>query len=180
MLAPGAPVPASRSRLRGVEVEVAFLIAHDLPSRASFYTREEISAAVASVHPAIEIVESALLDPSAVPPLLKSADLQINGGFVYGPAFAESNWPSIDWTTETASLIVNGSIRLERTASNTAGTDLLRLLQYVANEGSVRTGGLHKGQWVTTGSWTGLSFCNPGDHVEGRFTGSSPARLTFE
>ena len=52
------------------------------------------------------------------------------------------NWQKIDFAKESVTLAIDGSVRVERTASNTAGTDLLRLVRYLANEGAARTGGL--------------------------------------
>ena len=139
-------------RYRGLEAEVAFLLGEDLPARAQGYTRNEVLGAVASCHPAIEVLESGFVDPTAVDRLSMIGDLQMHGAFVYGPAAAD--WRSIDFTRERVTLAVDGSVRVEKTGSNTSG-DLLRLLPYLANEGSVRTGGLEAGQWITTGSWTG-------------------------
>ncbi len=137
---------------RAVEAEVAFLLGSDLPARATPYARAEVLAAVASCHPAIEILDSAFEDPTAVDRLSGIADLQLHGGFAYGPAFA--GWRDLDFARESVTLIIGGVVRLERTGSNTAG-DLLRLLPWLANEGASRTGGLRAGQWITTGSWTG-------------------------
>ena len=151
-----APTDAQLSgdhwRYRGLEAEVAFLVGHDLPPRAVPYTREEALGAMASCHPAIEILETAFAHPANVPRESLMADLQLHGGFVYGAAF--ENWRTVDFQTESVYLTVDGIVREERTGSNTSG-DLLRLLPWLANEGSLRTGGLRKGQWITTGSWTG-------------------------
>ena len=51
--------------MRGVEAEIAFLIGKDLPPRPSPYTRDELVGSIASCHPAIELLESALRDPDA-------------------------------------------------------------------------------------------------------------------
>ena len=139
-------------RYRGVEAEVAFLLGQDLPPRALPYSAGEVYAAVASCHPAIEILGSAFADPEQAPKLNVTADLQMHGGFVYGPACPD--WQAIDFSTERVALAIDGTVRVERTGSNTAG-DLLRLLPFLANEGAARTGGLRAGQWITTGSWTG-------------------------
>lgn len=139
-------------RYRGLEAEVAFLLGKDLPPRSSAYTRDEVLGAIASCHPAIEVLESGLTDPVEADRMSMIADLQMHGAFVYGPAY--DAWKEIDWSRETVTLAVDGLLRVERTGSNTAG-DLLRLLPWLANHGSARTGGLHAGQWITTGSWTG-------------------------
>ena len=100
----------------------------------------------------------------------------MHGGFVYGPAVA--NWQSIDFTKEKVMLAVDGIVRVERTGSNTSG-DLLRLLPWLANEGAARTGGLRKGQWITTGSWTGNTLACPGSVVEVIFSTAGRVDLRF-
>jgi 2-keto-4-pentenoate hydratase len=170
-------LPGGRAwRYRGLEAEVAFLIGEDLPPRETPYTREEIVAAIASCHPAIEVLESGLVDPETATPLTKSADLQMHGGFVYGPAFAD--WRSIDFANETVVLTVDGAVRVERVGSNTAG-DLMRLLPFLANEGAARTGGLKRGDWITTGSWTGNEQAVSASSVVARFGRLGAVSLRF-
>jgi 2-keto-4-pentenoate hydratase len=148
----------------------------DLPPRSTPYTREEIVAAIASCHPAIEVLESGLADPETAATLSKQADLQMHGGFVYGPAYAD--WRSIDFSAETVVLAVDGAVRVERTGSNTSG-DLMRLLPYLANEGAARTGGLRRGDWITTGSWTGNVQTQAGSSVDVRFGTAGRVELRF-
>lgn len=174
-----APMPAawttgdgvSRSgqthRLRLVEAEVAFRLGDDLPPRASVYTRDEIVAAVATVHPAIEILESAFVAPLSGDARSASADLQIHGGFVAGIGI--STWREIDFATVGVSLAVAGVVRAEGRGSNPAGSDLVGLVVWLANEGAVRTGGLRAGQFVTTGNWTGEQYAPAGAEVAVRF-----------
>lgn len=150
-IAPGGAVMRA-VRYRGLEAEVAFLLGEDLPARSQAYTRDEVLGAVRSCHPAIEVLESGLVDPMKANRLSMIGDLQMHGGFVYGAAVPD--WRSINFMRERVTLVVDGSVRVEKTGSNTSG-DLLRLLPYLANEGAVRTGGLRAGQWITTGSWTG-------------------------
>ncbi len=50
------------------------------------YTREEVIAAIASCHPAIEILETALVDPAKASKLTAVADMALHGGFVFGEA----------------------------------------------------------------------------------------------
>lgn len=119
-------------RYRGLEAEVAFLLGEDLPARARRYTRDEVLGAIASCHPAIEVLESGFVDPVAVDRLSMIGDLQMHGAFVYGPAIAD--WRSTDFMRESVTLAVDGTVRVEKTGSNTSG-DLLRLLPYLANEG---------------------------------------------
>ena len=174
--ASGSVLTGERWRYRGLEAEIAFLIGSDLPSRAQPYSREETLAAMASCHPAIEVLESAFTDPPQATRLSNVADLQMHGGFVYGPAVA--NWQAIDFSKEHVMLAVDGVVRVERTSSNTAG-DLLRLLPWLANEGAVRTGGLRKGQWITTGSWTGNTPASSRCAAEVHFSTAGRVDLRF-
>lgn len=172
----GVTLTGERWRYRGLEAEIAFLVGHDLPPRTQPYTRDEVLAAMASCHPAIELLEPAFADPANATRLAMVADLQMHGGFVHGPAVA--NWQSIDFTKEKVTLMVDGVVRVERTGSNTAG-DLLRLLPWLANEGAARTGGLRKGQWITTGSWTGNTPATASCPVEVLFSTAGRVDLRF-
>jgi 2-keto-4-pentenoate hydratase len=163
-------------RYRGLEAEIAFLVGHDLPPRATPYTREEAISAMVSCHPAIEILESAYNDPMQVPKLSLLADLQIHGGFIYGPAIPD--WHTLDFKTESVTLAVDAVIRVERTGSNTSG-DLLKLLPWLANEGAARIGGLKAGQWITTGSWTGNTLATSDSVVVVDFSTAGRVDLRF-
>ncbi len=166
------------SRLRGVEAEVAFLLRDDLPARHEPYTRNDVTAAIASAHPAIEILESAFAAPDAADHLSMIGDLQVNGGFVYGPPVA--GWESIDLAQETVEVVIDGAVRCETGMSNTAGPDLLRLVTWLANEGQFRTGGLKRGDWITTGSWTGKLYARPGSSVQVSFAHFGTVAVSFE
>ncbi len=163
-------------RYRGLEAEIAFLLGTDLPPRELPYTLDEVEQAVASCHPAIEVIDSGLNDPTTAARMSMLADMQMHGGFVYGPACAA--WKSIDFTKETVTLAIDGVVRVGRTGSNTSG-NLMRLLPWLANEGAARTGGLRAGQWITTGSWTGVTEGMAGVGVEVRFGSAGRVGLRF-
>jgi 2-keto-4-pentenoate hydratase len=163
-------------RYRGLEAEIAFQLGQDLPPRSTPYTMDEVVAAIASCHPAIEVLESGLTEPAAAARTSMLADLQMHGGFVYGPAVAD--WQSLDFAKESVSLAVDGVVRVERTGSNTSG-NLMRLLPFLANEGASRTGGLKRGDWITTGSWTGNVQAAAGADVHVQFAIAGAVRLRF-
>ncbi len=173
----GSLFRGANHRLFGVEAEIAFRIGKDLPPRASAYTREEVVAAVDSCHPAIEILESAFVDPLAVSRTNMLADLQMHGGFVAGPAVPQ--WQAQNWAEEPVTLIIDGAVRVENRGSLPAGPDLVRLLLYLANEGAARTHGLKHGQWITTGSWTGVNWAAPGAEALVQFGHAGRVSLTF-
>lgn len=173
----GERVTKQFRRLRGVEGEVAFLLGKDLPPRSAPYSREELVDAIASCHPAIELLESALLDPDTADRLTVIADLQSNGGFIAGPA--APNWKDFDLTKESAQMNVDGFVRVEN-GKNSAGADLLRLVLWLANEAQSRTGGLLAGQWITTGSWTGKILADSGSVATARFPRLGEVTVRFD
>jgi 2-keto-4-pentenoate hydratase len=175
--ASGQTLGESYRRFRGVEAEIAFHLGKDLPVREQPYSREEVIAAIASAHPAIELLETAFLDPDQVDRLSVIGDLQMNGGFTFGPALA--GWQSVDLTKESVTVIIDGVLRYEATASNTAGTDLVKLVTWLANEAQHRTDGLKAGDWITTGSWCGKFLAGAGSEVQVRFSSFGTVQIYF-
>jgi 2-keto-4-pentenoate hydratase len=165
-------------RMRGMEAEICFLLGRDLPPRETPYTREEVVAAIASAHPGLELLESAFVNPDKVERLTMMGDLQINGGYVLGPALP--GWQAVDLTRESVEVTVDGEVRFRGTASNAAGTDLLRLVVYLTNEGAARTGGLRAGQVITTGSWSGKTLAEAGSVAQIHFNTFGGVKIRFE
>ena len=176
MAATGCVLGGEHWRYRGIEAEIAFQVGKDLPPRTTPYTRDEVLDAMASCHPAIEVLETAFTDPGSVPREAMLADLQMHGGFVYGAAYLP--WRGLDFSKETVTVDVDGVIRVERTGSNTSG-DLLKLLPWLANQGAARTGGLRAGQWITTGSWTGSTPADARSAVWAAFSNAGRVDLRF-
>jgi 2-keto-4-pentenoate hydratase len=173
----GERIAKQYRRMRGVEAEIAFLLGKDLPPRAAPYSRQELVNAIASGHPAIELLESALLDPETADRLTAIADLQSNGGFVAGPPI--SGWADFNFAGETAEMCVDGFVRVEN-GKNAAGGDLLRLVLWLANDAQSRTGGLLAGQWITTGSWTGKILADGGSVALARFPQLGEVTIRFD
>jgi 2-keto-4-pentenoate hydratase len=71
--------------LAAIEPEFAFVFNRDLPPRDSVYNDDDVSAAIGSVHIALELIKSRYLDPTSCefPELL--ADGLFNQGIVVGP-----------------------------------------------------------------------------------------------
>ena len=53
------------------------------------------------------------------------------------------------------------------------------MVQYLANEGASRVGGLKRGAWITTGRWTGNTFAPAGAEVNVRFSTAGDVSLRF-
>lgn len=184
-----APMPASLIRAApckvappllgqsGIEAEIAVRFARDLPLRDTAYTREEVVAAIGSIHPAIEIVTYRLADTPSQPPLAVAADSLGNGGFLYGEGRSEHI--EIDQTQQPVVLTINGEKVAERTGGNVAG-DIFRLLTWLANHVAHRSGGLRAGQFVTTGTCTGLIYADAGSEVIAEFPGLGSVAIQIQ
>jgi 2-keto-4-pentenoate hydratase len=183
-----APLPASRlhtsphiltqrtAQRHGVEAEIALMLKQDLPPRPQPYSLLEVIAAIGSVHPAIEIVESRYEDSSQVNALSKLADAQSNGALVYG--IGRNALLNIDQTVQPVELYFNKKMVASAVGGNPAG-DVLRLLVWLANHLTTRCGGLRTGQIVTTGSCTGLLFVEVNTQVHALFPGLGSAELSI-
>ena len=55
----------------------------------------------------------------------------------------------------------------------------MRLLPWLANEGASRTEGLKKGDWITTGSWTGFTQACGGSNADVEFAHAGKVHLRF-
>jgi 2-keto-4-pentenoate hydratase len=173
----GERIAGEYRRLRGVEAEIAFLMGKDLPPRATAYSRAELVDAIAGCSPAIELLESGLVNPDSVDRFTAIADLQSNGGFVSGSPV--EGWQDFDFSTESAQMNVDGFVRVAN-GKNAAGGDLLRLVLWLANEAQDRTGGLLAGQWITTGSWTGKIMADSGSVALARFLRFGEVTVRFD
>jgi 2-keto-4-pentenoate hydratase len=171
----GAALAAATHPLRMVESEVAFRVGTDLPPRATQYSRAEVVAALATMHPVIEVCESRYVEPNDFDLMAQLADTQSHGGLVYGPGRAD--WQGVDLAQEHCRQLVNGTINAERTGYPFG--DILRLVEWLANEGSVRAGGLKAGQFVTCGSWSGANRVPAGAEVRAVFASLGEAVIRY-
>jgi 2-keto-4-pentenoate hydratase len=168
--------PSSSLHMIGIEAELAFRLARDVEVRSEPMPREEIWRSIASVHAAIEIVDTRLVDWKQADRLWVLADNQSNGGFVYDP----DGVPVSDRSFAEASvrLAVDGRLVAEGGGGNPA-RDPRWLVEWLVNHCAQSRGGLRAGMFVTTGSYTGMLFVEPGAAIEATFDGIGAARVRF-
>lgn len=168
--------PQAESRLRGIELEIAFRIEDALPDPAAADFAARLAAVVTPLA-AFEILDSRLTDPQGVSALWKLADFQIDAGLVVGAPLAGA-WTPADFAKPVVHLEAGGDILAEGTADMPGGNpfDLLAELVRICGD---HCGGLRPGQVVTTGSFTGMRFFAPGTTVTGRIGRFAPLAVTF-
>ena len=171
------PSPASYSaaelRLIGIEGEIAFRLGHDLPPRAAPYDSADVTAG-ATLHPAIEVVNSRFADfPALVRPEML-ADNYSNGGLVWGAAVAD--WEKLDLSPTEMRITEDGKPFADSSAG--AARDPVAALVDFANLMRER-GGARAGTFVTTGSWTGLVFTRHGAKISADFGPLGRVEIAF-
>lgn len=166
----GARVKAATMPLLGIEAEIAFRFERDLPAGKHSYA--DVAAAV-SAFAAIEIVDSRFRSHTAVSAQERNADFVTNGGFVRGATVAA--WRKLDLTNIAVMLTIGGEEIVKRNGGHATGDPLLPAVA-LAND---LPGGIKAGQFVTTGTYTGLTFAKPGQTAVAAFAGFGAVEVGF-
>jgi 2-keto-4-pentenoate hydratase len=165
LLASGTRLSGNAWALRGIEVEVALRVGQDLDVGNDVLTPSEIARAFDAVLPAIEVVETRLDRWKDSPALAQLADLQSHGALVLGDVSALPV-AELDLRAVEARLLVDDVLFKSTTGGNPAG-DVWRMLAWLAGHCATRGHPLRRGQYVTTGSCTGMTFAQAGQTVAG-------------
>ena len=161
----GTTLPATAYPMRGIEGEFAFRLAKKLPARKRAYGLAEVTAAVGTLHLAIEIVNSRYADwlKVGIPSLI--ADQGANGALVLGPAVPR--WRTRKLDVQAVTMAVNGKTVGKGTGADCLGHPL-KALMWLANLMRGR-GGLPAGAVISTGTCSGFHRAAPGDRARADF-----------
>lgn len=160
----------------GVEIEISFHIARDIAARDKVVGREEALAAVGDAFVGMEVVDTRLADFKSVDAEWLLADNQMNHALVMGDRVKD--WRGLDWPDLQVTLVINGSTVVDQ-RGGLGAVDPVRPLAWMIDHAVRRRGGIHKGQAITTGSWTGLRYFPPGTRARGAFAGLGAVEATF-
>jgi 2-keto-4-pentenoate hydratase len=163
----GATVPFGSNHMRVAEAEFAFRMAYDLPPRTSPYSTAEVLAAVATLHPAIEVPDSRYDDFTLVGAPQLIADNACAHYFVLGET-APDGWRALDLMEHHVTGEVTGRLRRDGRGANVLG-DPREALVWLANELSTIGVTLRAGEVVTTGTCLVPLEIARGDHVSADF-----------
>ena len=166
----GATVPSAGNRMRVAEPEFAFAMAQDLPPQAAPYNQQQVMAAVASLHPALEVPDSRLEPFTAAGEAQLLADNACARQFVLGAA-APDVWRDLDLSTYPVQARVQHGSQLKYTRDGT-GANVLgdpRIALTWANQLSSLGIALQKGHVVTTGTCMVPLELQPGDSASADF-----------
>ncbi len=163
-----ASLPGRAYRQPLMEAEVAFRLGAALPSRTEGYSRDEVLAAVASAHIAIEGADVRFRDGFAAGLPSIVADSFAVQALVIGPEI--SDWQARDLNTLAVELEVDGDVK-GKAFEGDARCRPIEVLVAMANDLSTRGLGFAAGQYVTTGAAAAPTLATPGQSVVARFAG---------
>jgi 2-keto-4-pentenoate hydratase len=163
----GATVSLATSNMRVAEIEFAFRFGRDLPPRAKPYEVAEVMAAVATLHPAIEIPDSRFNDFCVVGAPQLIADNACANLFILGPAVGPG-WRDLDLAAYPVSGVVVGKSEHQGKGANVLGDPRIALA-WIVNELSGLGVPLNAGEVVTTGTCVTPIPVVPGDEVRASF-----------
>ncbi len=145
VIAPGATVK--------IEPEIAFVLAHDLPARATPYTDEEVRGAIKEARFVVEIVGSRYADPASAAFPEALADSISNQALFVGAVVPDAFTRPLSAIPVT---IKAGNDTLATKDGKHPDGEPLRPLYWLANYLAQRGDPLRAGMIVTTGSYCGV------------------------
>ncbi|MEB3979656.1 2-keto-4-pentenoate hydratase [Mycobacterium sp. 663a-19] len=168
------PVKAARYLLPRVEVEVAFILAEDLP--AAGCTEDDVLAATEALVPAIELIDTRITDWN-ISLCDTIADNASSASFVLGEARVSP--ADVDVTAIDAVLTRNGEVIAEGRSDAVLGNPVTAVawLSRKVESFGVR---LRKGDIVLPGSCTRAIDARAGDEFVADFKGLGSVRLSVE
>lgn len=150
VLEDGATISLSGNLMRVAEAEFVFRFGRPLPKREKPFGMEEVLAAVESMHPAIEILDSRYHDFARVGAPQLIADNACACWFVLGAA-THADWRRLNLAVHIVVASLNGAPAASGSGANVLGDPRIALT-WVANELSTFGDGLSTGEVVTTGT----------------------------
>ena len=164
--ASGAPVPVFAAHDLWIEGEFALRLGKDLPPRDTDYTRDEVTAAIDGVAPALEVVGSRLAEGIAEGGRFRvTADGGANVSLSTGAVVED--WRRFDLPGHVLRLSINGVEAAVGMGERALG-DPVNVMIWLANHQRVKDG-LKVGEIVSTGTCTGLIRVAPGDLLRADF-----------
>lgn len=161
----GGLCPLGANQMRVAELEFAFRMKETLAPRPQRYSIDEVLAAVATLHPAIEIPDSRLESFAQAGEAQLIADNACANYFVLGPA-APDGWREIDLASHPATVRLNDGDPVAGNGSNVLGDPRIALA-WIANELSEHGIALQAGEVITTGTCVTPVPISAGDRISG-------------
>jgi 2-keto-4-pentenoate hydratase len=173
-IADGGNLDPARTLQPKAEAEIAFILADDLPDPAT--TPEQVAAAVASVHAAIEIVDSRIADWK-----ITFADTVADNGSSAFFVLADEGLPLHGLDLEGAAMAMesNGAVASTGIGAAALGNPL-NAVAWLAQTLAARGEPLKAGDILLAGALGPMVALAPGDHVHAKVAGIGECSFTYE
>jgi 2-oxo-3-hexenedioate decarboxylase/2-keto-4-pentenoate hydratase len=169
-------LPHARFARVGVECELAVRLGADLGAAGAPYDASSVASAVATVMPAIEIVDDRWQDYRAVDTPTLIADDFFGAGCVLGPARVD--WRGLDLAALTGAMRINGEVVGRGRGADILGHPLAALA-WLANAQAARGGELRAGEIVCLGSLVATRWLARGDEASIEIESLGHAAIRF-
>lgn len=174
IMATPASVKLSDYQGLGIEFEMAVRLGKDLTVEDGPYNAENIRGAIASVHPAFELIIDRGADYTNLGALTMIADNAWCAGVVLGPEIA--GWQDLDLNELPATLYWNDFAPI---SAKTGDADPLGSLAWVANLVTSMGNTMRAGEIVITGSVIKTRYPGAGEHFRYDIAGLGDVSLTI-
>jgi 2-keto-4-pentenoate hydratase len=173
-VADGGTLDPARTIQPKAEAEIAFILGADLPDTDT--TAEQVAKAVASVHAAIEIVDSRIADWK-----ISFADTVADNGSSAFFVLADQGLPlaGLDLEGAAMEMAINGVIASTGLGAAALGNPL-NAAAWLARTLAGRGEPLKAGDILLAGALGPMVALAPGDHVEARIAGIGACSFTYQ
>lgn len=173
-VADGGRLDPARAIQPKAEAEIAFILGADLPDADT--SAEQVAAAVASVHAAIEIVDSRIADWK-----ITFADTVADNGSSAFFVLADDGLPlaGLDLEGAAMEMAVNGAVASTGVGAAALGNPL-NAAAWLARTLVMRGEPLQAGDILLAGALGPMVALTPGDHVEARIAGIGTCSFTYK
>ena len=176
-LADGAEVALVAEQGPAIETEFLVGLGADLPPRAAPYRNDEVAAAVGFIAPAFEVVAARFEGGLKGNGLLAIADSGGNGAVIQGEPVRD--WQRFDLASHQVRLSINGADIATGSGSALIYGDPIAIVAWLVNQPQLASCGLRAGEFVMTGTCTGLLPLKAGDRATADFGALGQVHASF-
>jgi 2-keto-4-pentenoate hydratase len=177
-LADGAEVALVPGQGPGLETEFLVGLGGDLPPRAEPWRDDEVAAAVAFIAPAFEVVASRFEGGLKGNGLLAIADFGGNGAIIQGEPVRD--WRKLDLAAHALRLSINDRDTVQGSGGALIYGDPIAMVTWLVNQPQLASCGLRRGEFVMTGTCTGLLALQAGDAATADFGALGKVHAAFK
>ena len=172
----GACPIISDKGLARIEPEITFVLGQDLPARVEGYSEQEIDAAVASCHMALELMKCRFSDASEADFYEKLADCLVNQGLFIGPEIDKA----LAYQAGTMAIKVSQNGKTTDYAGVHPNKLPYKPLHWLINYMSKRGVSFNKGQAIITGSYAGIIEVDLNAECDIEYVGLGKYQIAFQ